>query len=91
MVLKTFKDALETIEPMKADLGRLSDVWYLININIIIGLSMPDSIEIKVTIRRVIKLSRREPKSPTRMSKNTSIFGVNGSRSSWKMDSMRMH
>lgn len=27
MVLKTFKDALETIEPMKADLGRLSDVW----------------------------------------------------------------
>ena len=29
MVLKTFKDALETIEPMKADMGRLSDIWYV--------------------------------------------------------------
>jgi pre-mRNA-splicing factor SYF1 len=27
MVLKTFKEALETIEPLKADMGRLSDLW----------------------------------------------------------------
>lgn len=27
MVLKTFKEALESIEPLKADMGRLSDLW----------------------------------------------------------------
>ena len=27
MILKTFKDALETVDPMKAEIGKLSQIW----------------------------------------------------------------
>jgi pre-mRNA-splicing factor SYF1 len=27
MVMKTFKEAIDTIDPMKVDVGKLSDIW----------------------------------------------------------------
>ena len=28
MIIKTFKEAIETIDPLKAEVGKLSDIWY---------------------------------------------------------------
>ena len=30
MIIKTFKEAIETIDPLKAEVGKLSDIWYII-------------------------------------------------------------
>lgn len=30
MITKTFKEAIETIDPLKAEVGKLSDIWYII-------------------------------------------------------------
>jgi len=27
MIIKTFKEAIETIDPLKAEIGKLSDIW----------------------------------------------------------------
>lgn len=27
MIIKTFKEAIETIDPLKAEVGKLSDIW----------------------------------------------------------------
>ena len=62
MVLKTFKDALETIEPMKADMGRLSDIWYVECYIFFLGLSMADFIVTREITRFAIKSYLKELK-----------------------------